>query len=207
MRKNICLFLLCSMLLFACSPAEKMYQVRVHFLYGSKPKKKYKYEEHKWFGGKLGGHAGVEISPNRIVDFGPSGSFHYVAHDKNRHSHYMEHDTVNFYGIFGTHPDSVQRMTITIPVTFWQKHKLDSVANAYLEETPYDYAFLGMRCGAAAYDLLAQAGIVKKLGRTRNVLRIFYPRKLRRKLMRMAKKNGWHISRRKGTNRRKWERE
>jgi hypothetical protein len=181
--------------------------VRAHFLCGSKPKRKYKKEERRWFGGVLGGHAGVEIAPNYIIDFGPRGGFHVFSHKRKRHSRYTTHDTTNFYQLFGAHRDSVQRMVITIPITVQQKKVLDSLAKDYLQKTPYDYAFFGMRCGAAAYDVLSQIGIVEKFSVRKTRRKIFYPRKLRRRLMKKAGEKGWTISRQKGTSRRRWEKE
>jgi hypothetical protein len=41
----------------------------VHFLYGSKPSREARDIEKKWFGGKLGGHVGIEITPDSILNF------------------------------------------------------------------------------------------------------------------------------------------
>jgi hypothetical protein len=43
--------------------------VVVHFLYGSKPSREARDIEKKWFGGKLGGHVGIEITPDSILNF------------------------------------------------------------------------------------------------------------------------------------------
>lgn len=181
--------------------------IKVHFLYGSKPKKEFRDSERKWFGGKLGGHVGIETSPDTIIDFGPSGKFHYISHRNNRHSHFTTHDTTNFWEIFGTEKEKVERMSVWIPITLAQKKILDSVAQEYLNHTPYDYAFIGMRCGAAAYNVLSKINIVNKRSRFGTYMRIFYPRKLRRKLMRKARKNGWKIQKVEGTVTRNWERD
>jgi hypothetical protein len=45
--------------------------IKIHFLYGSKPAKEYKDVEQKWFGGMYGGHAGIEIDSNQILNFLP----------------------------------------------------------------------------------------------------------------------------------------
>lgn len=42
----------------------------VHFVYGSKPLSK---EESKWFGGKLGGHVGLEAGKDSVFHFNPGG--------------------------------------------------------------------------------------------------------------------------------------
>ena len=58
------------------------YFIKVHFLYGSKPKKEYKKTESKWFGGIHGGHVEIEIN-DTVYGFGPYKKFHYIAHKKS----------------------------------------------------------------------------------------------------------------------------
>lgn len=177
--------------------------IRVHFLHGSKPKRKFRYEEDRWFGGKLGGHTGIEISKNVILNFTPKARFHLFAKRRIINSRYTTHDTVSFYRILGGDADSNKKTIITIPVTAKQKFVLDSLTKAYLGKCPYDYAFFGMRCGAAAYDVLANASILPKYSFGRTWRKTFYPRKLRRKLER----KGYPVYKTKGTNRRKWEKD
>lgn len=188
-------------------PSGDTLYVRAHFLCGSKPKRKFRNEEPRWFGGILGGHAGIEIAPNYIIDFGPRGGFHIFSHRKKRNSGFSRNDTLSFYHHFGTPRDSMQRIVVEIPVTLKQKQTLDSLARVYLKSPPYDYAFIGMRCGAAAYDVLSHIGIVKKYSQRKTMMKIFYPRKLRRRLMRKAETHHWKVTRYKGTNRRRWEKE
>jgi hypothetical protein len=179
--------------------------IKVHFLYGSKPKKKYKDVEPKWFGGILGGHVGIETDSNTVLNFVPSGEFHVFAKNKERHSAFAVHTPKSFWQIFGSSTDSVKKTTIEIPITRLQKQKLDSVSKAYRSQTPYDYAFFGMRCGAAAYDILSKLGILKKYSYRKTYRKIFYPRKLRKRLIKKAKKNKWTIRMTEGTKKRKWE--
>ena len=181
--------------------------LKVHFLYGSKPLKKYKDTERKWFGGVLGGHVGIEGDSDRILNFLRKGKFHWFAKKDNKHSVYREHTVRNFYAIFRGTPDSVKKAIIYIPVSVQQKQKFDSIATAYLKQTPYDYAFIGMRCGAAAYDILGQLGILKKHSICKTYRKIFYPKKLRKRLLKKARENNWTIVRQGGSIRRKWERD
>jgi hypothetical protein len=183
--------------------------ITVHFLYGSKPAKKYRAEESKWFGGVLGGHVGIEVDSNHILNFTPSGSFHVFSKKKaeERHSCYRFHDYNSFYAILGGHPDSMKQLRVRIPLNKEQSLVLDSIQKIYTAQTPYDYAFFGYRCGAAAYDILAKLGIMKKYGFKRTYRKIFYPKKLRRRLIRKAEKSGWQIERKQGTRRRIWEKD
>jgi len=181
--------------------------IKVHFLYGSKPKREFKNIESKWFGGLLGGHVGIEIDSNKIIDFIPHGGFHYFAHKDNYCSKFATHDLKSFWEIFGGSSDSVKKLTIVIPISLSQKLKLDSIYNAYTQHPPYDYAFVGMRCGAATYDILSQIELLKKYTYRKTYLKIFYPKKIRKRLLKEATQNKWTLYRQEGTKRRKWEKD
>jgi len=201
----------CILLMFYAIPFNVLYAqdsgfIKVLFLYGSKPAKQYRNVEPKWFGGMLGGHVGIEGDSNSVFNFNPHGKYHLFASKKHLHSIYSENTDAQFWNIFGGTPDSVKEAIVIIPVTKSQRQVFDSIKTAYLQNTPYDYAFLGMRCAAAAYDILAHMGIVKKYCRTKTFLKIFYPAKLRHRLFAEAEKNGWEIIRQPGSVKRKWER-
>lgn len=189
------------------SYAQDTTYLKVHFLYGSKPLKKYKGIERKWFGGVLGGHVGIEGDSGRIVNFLPSGKFHWFAKSDSKNSTYAVHEIENFYAILGGNPDSVKRAVFYIPVTIQQKQKFDSITTVYLNETPYDYAFFGMRCGAAAHDILGQLDILTNYSYRKTYKKIFYPKKLRKRLFKKAREYGWTIVRRDGSVKRKWDRD
>jgi hypothetical protein len=146
--------------------------LKVHFLYGSKPKTKYRAEEAKWFGGKWGGHVGIEVDSNQILNFLPKGKFHWIEKKDNRHSTFAIHSFDNFYQILGN-VDPAKKTIFYIPITHQQKDQFDSIKSYYLNHTPYDYALFGMRCGAAAYDILGQLNIVKSFGHRKTFLKIF----------------------------------
>lgn len=189
----------------APTPDSQVHYIKVHFLYGSRPLQKYKDTEKKWFGGVLGGHVGIESDSGRIINFRGNGNFHVFQNKKNMHSKFDVHDFDGFYALFKSHPDSVKKVIVTIPVTAEQKRMFDSISTAYLKQTPYDYALFGMRCGAAAYEILGKLGIMKNFSYQRTYMKIFYPQKLRRRLLTMAEKNNWSIEREEGTDHRKWE--
>lgn len=179
--------------------------LKVHFLYGSKPLKAYKESEPKWFGGILGGHVGIEGDSNKILDFGPRGKFHIFAKKGKRNSYFGLRNLESFYSILGAHPDSVKMAVVYIPITRDQKARFDSITRAYISRSPYDYAFFGMRCGAASYDVLSQLGILPGYGYTETYTRIFYPKKLRKRLFALANAKNWKVVKYEGSTRRKWE--
>lgn len=200
------------LLLFFCFSSSLVYSgdttyLKVHFLYGSKPLKKYKATEKKWFGGKLGGHVGIEGDSNKILNFLPSGKFHWFSKKKDPHSTYAIHSANSFYTILGGHSDSIKKAIVYIPVMPQQKQQFDSIAAAYLTQTPYDYALFGMRCGAATYEVLGQLNILPRYKNSKTYKKIFYPKKIRKRLFKKAGNNGWLIIRQDGSERRKWERD
>lgn len=199
------LLLLLGILLSRTGTAQDNACIKVHFIYGSKPARHYRHAEKKWFGGKLGGHVGIEGDSDRILNFFPKGRFHVFGQQYRRHSTYAEFPLSRFDGYFKT--DSLKKTIVIIPVTAGQKRRFDSLSAAYLQQTPYDYAFFGMRCGAASYEVLAQLGILPAYSRDGTVWRIFYPRKLRTRLLRQAGEEGWTVIRQRGTRRRIWERD
>jgi hypothetical protein len=203
--KSIITTLFCTLSLLSYS--QDMTYLKVHFLYGSKPQKKYKDTEQKWFGGILGGHVGIEGDSNVIINFIPKGKFHWFNKKNDRHSAYTTHTVNDFYSIFGGNTDSVKKTIIYIPITKQQRQKFDSIANVYLKQTPYDYAFIGMRCGGAAHDILGQLNIMPNYSYTKTYKKIFYPKKLRKRLLKKAVVNGWKIIKQDGSIKRKWEKD
>lgn len=153
----------------------------------------------------LGGHVGIEGDSGRIVNFVPKGKFHVFARN-TRHSRYAVHSEPGFYAILGGNPDSVKKTVVYIPVTIQQRRQFDSLVSCYLERTPYDYAFFGMRCGAAAYDILGQLCVLPAYNsHVKTYKKIFYPKKLRKRLLKLALRQNWKVDRQHGSGRRKWE--
>ena len=70
--------------------------IRVHFLYGSRPAFSFRNDEREWFGGKLGGHVGIEYRNGLIIDFVPSGDFHIFPSKENFHSRFVSHSPISF---------------------------------------------------------------------------------------------------------------
>jgi hypothetical protein len=181
--------------------------IKVHFIYGSKPLKKYKTSEKKWFGGLNGGHVGIETDSTHYLSFEGKGKFHWFSHRNKRNSIYKSLPAKEFWDIMEYPGDSTQRLTVIIPVSSTQKRKLDSIATSYITHTPYDYSLFGMRCASSTYELLAQLGLLKEYSFTGTALKIFYPRKIRKRLVTTAAKNGWTMIAQEGTTRRKWEKD
>jgi hypothetical protein len=191
-----------------CGPAlaQDTTYIYAHFLYGSKPRAKCPGES-RWFGGIHGGHAGVGFPDGQILNFLPSGCFHKKARKDTAAfcSRYALHNESLFYGMFGTPGEDVRMMKIRIPVSSAQMASMDSLRKAYITTSPYDYAFLGMRCGSATYDILAHGHVLKPLNFGPMWRRIFYPKRVRKRLILLAKRNNWQVIYQQGSDCRKWE--
>lgn len=181
--------------------------LHVHFLYGSKPKAKFRKHEKRWFGGMLGGHVGIKYNDTSFLSFFYEGKVHIFQNKKRPNGRYALQSLHEFNYIMDDKVDSVKTLIIKIPVSRNQRDKFDSICNRYIKETPYDYAFFGYRCGSSTYDVLSEVGVVKKDKKTRIWKRVFYPKILRRELLEESKRRNWIRERRDGSTRRIWERD
>jgi hypothetical protein len=181
--------------------------IKVQFIYGSRPLKKYKHTEKKWFGGILGGHVGIEGDSGKFYSFEIKGKNKILPNGKRHNSIYKIETANEFWSVMETKEDSIKTTTVIVPISEQQKQKFDSITSAYTRKVPYCYAVLGMRCGASTYDILAQIGLFPKYSLFRTSFKIFYPRRLRKRLLAKAGENNWTIIRKEGTPKRKWERD
>lgn len=184
------------------SHPDSVYSINVCFLYGSKPKKKYRSSEPKAFGGIHGGHVTIQVE-DADYGFEPAWGFHVFAHQRRFKADFVEKSLA---GQPAYSPTS-KTVTFIIPVTAEQQAKIKAVARTYCANTPYDYAFFGMRCAAATQDILGQAGLVKKRKRFFTVVTTFYPKRLRRRMFRLARHNHYQIIQTPGRDTRKWEKD
>jgi len=186
---------------FAQSAADSL-QIKVHFLYGSKPAKGADNSERKEFGGLHGGHVTIEVATTNF-GFGPSNGFHVIGRKNNRHSKWYAFPLE--YWAADTTDAGEKYTTFTFPVSKDQYDSLKKKMHEYALATPYDYAFIGMRCASATWDILAQAGILQTHSKSWMILRCFYPKLFRNKLFKQQKEMRADIHRQPGRASRKWE--
>ena len=205
-KTSFCLLLFMS--ISAVIIAQDTATIKVHFLYGSIPRLAYRKTEWRSSGGIMGGHVGIELAPNCIMDFMPVGRVHWVARRQNKRSKFaVRTNPDDFWSISGGHSAHVKKATVVIPVNAAQKQVLDSIFTAYTTNTPYDYAFIGMRCAAATHDVLSQMGIMPTYGPHKIYFKIFYPERLRKRLLNKARQENWTVLYQKGSERRRWDRD
>jgi hypothetical protein len=174
--------------------------IKVNCLYGSKPKRKYRETEFKSFGGLHGGHISIQIGDSDY-GFEPTTRVHVFANKRRIKSNFVVH---NLNGKL-RYSETNKTLTFLIPLTNEQYKALNQILNSYCKNSPYDYAFFGMRCASATQDILAQIGIVKKRKRFTNIVTTFYPKKLRKRLFKLAYKNNYQLIKTNGRKERKWE--
>lgn len=189
-----------SCLLFSSLAYSQTYTdtIRLNFLYGSIPAKGFKKTEPKWFGGLKGGHVNIEAN-GMIIDFKPGDPCAILPNNKKPGGGF--HLSNSLYW----DTSSTKWASISIPVSKEQLASLTELFVSYTEDTPYDYAVFGMRCAAASYDLLSEIGLVKKLSDKNNILVNFYPKLLRKRMLKWAKENNYPIIFHEGRSSRKWE--
>ncbi|MBS1634529.1 MAG: hypothetical protein JST26_01315 [Bacteroidetes bacterium] len=160
-----------------------------------------KKSEPKYFGGLHGGHVTIEVDS---IDYGfePANGFHVIAHRKNFKSDFVARKApVPRYG------EGSKMTTILIPLTAQQYALINEVHACYCANTPYDYAFFGMRCAASAEHILEIIGLSKPKGITSTILTTFYPKKLRKRLLKLASRNHYQVIRQEGRQTRVWEKD
>lgn len=182
------------------------YFIKVQFIYGSRPLKAHKQTEQKWFGGMLGGHVGIEDQSDVFYSFEIHGKNKIIGR-KATNSVYCRETASEFWSIMKTDGACVKKATVIIPLSAAQKQTFDSITNDYLAHVPYGYAVFGMRCAASTYEILAQMNILPQYSRYTTWRKIFYPRRLRKRLFKEAETNGWTVSTEAGAPTRKWEKD
>lgn len=173
--------------------------IKLHFLYGSRPVKNSTGTEPKWFGGIKGGHVNIEAR-GKVLDFLP-GKNPLLPDNKKPSGGFRLNNSLYW------DTASCKWLTVLIPVSSHQMDSLQNLFAAYSQQTPYDYAIFGMRCAAASYDVLSEIGLVKKLSNRNDIVKNFYPKLLRKRILKMAKARNYRIIRHEGRASRKWEKD
>ncbi len=182
--------------------ADSSHFIKVNFLYGSKPLRAHKSTERKHFGGIHGGHVTIQAG-DLDYSFRRTSKPTHIFPSKKRESSFSVRklEGQSRYG------PGRKTVTFIIPVARQQYESLHQIHQAYCDTTPYDYAFFGMRCAAATREILGKIGVMKKRSRFFNIATAFYPKRLRLKLLRLAKSNNFEMITTEGRPTRKWERD
>jgi hypothetical protein len=179
-----------------CFASDSTYTIKINFLYGSRPAKGFHQQESKLFGGIKGGHVNIEAG-GRVLDFRP-GNNPLLPNNKKPSGGFSVNQTNRC-------SSTDKWKTIVVPVSESQYMALQELFDSVAARTPYDYAIFGMRCAAASYDVLSKIGVFKEYPNKKNVITHFYPKLLRKKVLKWADENNYTIISNDGRPTRKWE--
>jgi hypothetical protein len=156
-------------------------------------------------GGLWGGH--VEIEVDEVFY-----SFNRISKERKIHI-FNKKNVVDYNAIFvglekndwliKTENDKIT--SIVIPISKQQKSQIQAIYKGFLEKTPYDYALFGMRCTASAHFILSEIGLFRPVSKWRTIVFSFYPKLLRRKVLKFAIRNNLKINLKEGIECRNWE--
>lgn len=189
-------------LVSAVSSGQETHVLKVFFRYGSIPEIGYEYIEYEEVGGLSGGHVSLGIDSLEIGFTNVKGIPVFARKNRIQGLYYWE-----YLKDFENQVSDKKYITFLIPISEEQYLKLKGILLNYMADTPYDYAFFGMRCAAATYEVLSQIGVFKQRNRTATIISNFYPRLFRRKMFELARKNGYTVIRANGRKTRIWERD
>jgi hypothetical protein len=178
-------------------------EILIHFIHGSFPKKNC-IDQRIRVGGLLGGHLEIEID-NSVYGF---------EFEDEKNIHIFSRKTPSGYNSIFTKKEKTDWIleteydkitSIKIPVTTKQKKTLMTKLEFAHQSLPYDYSFFGMRCASSTYEDLSSIGIFPKKWRFQYIINAFYPRQLRKRMVRWANNNSLKIELKKGIDCRVWE--
>jgi hypothetical protein len=176
----------------------------LHFIHGSVPTKNCS-DQRIRLGGKWGGHVEIEIDGNlysfEIKD--RTQSVHFLPKKKRQGYNAVFFKIPKEKWLETTENDKIT--SIYLPISATKKEEILNIYNGYLQQLPYDYAFLGMRCTSSAHHILAQIGVFKPCSKWRTIVFSFYPKMLRRKAVLFAQRNNFSIVLKDGIECRDWE--
>lgn len=182
----------------SAQPADSMRTIKVHILHGSKPLGK---SEHKTIGGLWGGHVVLQADSSVYGFSFSSRRIHAVVHRRRAAGIYEKETLAEWNASHAT----AKVTTIEIPVTPAQYRIITGEYERYVQHSPHDYAFFGMRCAASCYWMLGSIGIEKECSRPKSMRKAFYPKALRLKLLKLAQENNYRVTVQQGRKSRKWE--
>lgn len=183
-----------------CYSQGKIDTIKIVFLHGSKPAKGQK-NEYKTVGGFLGGHVVTQIDTNVYGFNFKSNRIRIFPHRNNKCGVMEKESAKDFFKL----KNGCKFTIISIPVTEKQYSDIKTYYESNVVKSDFDYAFLGMRCASACYKGLSLINTFKSAKNGRSIRKAFYPKRLRKKLCRLAEKEEFKIHTIKGRSGRRWE--
>jgi hypothetical protein len=176
----------------------------LHFIHGSVPKIGCS-DQRIRLGGKWGGHVEIEIDEHL---------YSFEIRDRTQKVPlWNTKKPASYNAIFFKTPkekwlkdtENDKITSIILPLEYNKKATLLSIYQAYLEQLPYNYTFLGMRCTASAHYILAEIGLFRPCSKLTCIATSFYPKMLRRKALAFSKQHNFTVLLKEGIVCRDWE--
>lgn len=180
--------------------AQETHVIHLFFRYGSVAAPGHEDPDYEEVGGIFGGHVSLGIDSSE-VGFTNHRRIHLFGNSEFKNSHFYRKSLREFQD----KTKGKKYVTFEIPVTAEQYEKLKVILDHYIEQSPYDYAFFGMRCTSATYEVLSQIGLFPALSKMQNIFVNFYPELLRRKMFRLANDQHYAVIQQPGVNTRIWD--
>ena len=174
-------------------------KILVHFIHGSVPQKNCSYKKQR-LGGHLGGHIEIESKGFVYGFLYDTLPINYIS--KSKFNSKFEKRSVKEWNELVKN-DKIT--TIEIPTSIEESKKLDNLLNIHFSKTPYDYSFFGQRCTSSTAEILSDAGIINKFSNKEAVIAFYYPKLLRRTMLKYADKNKLKVNNKKGIECHDWE--
>lgn len=178
-------------------------EISIHFIHGSYPKKGCT-DQRTRVGGLLGGHIEIEMD-GLVYGFEFEDQHHIHIFPAKSRASFNSKFTLKKKADWHTETKHDKITSIKIPVTALRKKALQDKLLMHYKKAPYDYAFFGMRCASATYEDIAGLGILPEKSRFQYIIHAFYPRPLRKKMLRWARNNDINVEFKAGIGCRVWE--
>ena len=196
--RRIILLLFILFPLMVAARADSARVIYLHIIHGSKPKAP---GEYRSIGGYWGGHTVIQLDTFLYGFNFNSRRIHTFAR-KRKSSGIFEKEELTKWK---SDKKKFKVTSFEIPVTRQQFAQLKAQYEEYVQHSPHDYAFFGMRCAASSYFMLGKIGVVPECSRIKSICRAFHPKMLRWKMTRTAREQNYNIKVQKGSYTRKWE--
>jgi hypothetical protein len=198
MSRILFLFVIIFLSMYAFAQTDSNRHIWLHIVHGSKPKAP---GEYRSIGGYYGGHTVIQIDTFLYGFNFNSRRIHIFPRRRNSTGVFEKENLTNWLSDKKKH-----RITsIAIPLTPQQYAELRSQYEEFVNHSPHDYAFFGMRCASSSYYMLGQIGIVPPCSRNKSIRKAFHPKMLRKRMIKYAAEHNFEIKHQKGSYTRKWE--
>ncbi|MCU0435712.1 MAG: hypothetical protein MUC87_19785 [Bacteroidia bacterium] len=179
------------------------HELIVRIAHGSRPHPQHRDTEIHWLGGMYGGHVVIELDSLAYGFNYNTRRVHIFPRKKERkQAGVFERDNAPR---LNKGWQGMKMTSVYVPLSdseyVFMKNRLESLHG----DTPFDYAFFGMRCASTAYMLLSEIAVFEKAGKIKSMRKAFHPKALRKRLLKAAAAQNLKVEVQPGNTERIWE--